>query len=109
MLLPKANSDEGYGVAAWLCTSSTRPTCAETLLLISIEAVNTDGVVLLRLIWATTPDRRAGQRRTDLETIESRVALMARLAELAIAICWESDEFVEIEGATRAPASERPL
>jgi len=30
---PKANSDEGYGVAAWLCTSSTRPTCAETLLL----------------------------------------------------------------------------
>lgn len=106
---PKANSDEGYGVAAWLCTSSTRPTCAETLLLKHRSRQHRRrGSLAIDLGDDTRPPRRSTANR-DLETIESHVALMARLPELATAICWESDEFVEIEGAARAPASERPL
>jgi hypothetical protein len=64
----------------------------ETLLLIGVEVVNAEGVVLVRTIWATTSDRRCGHRRTDIKQIASEAAFLARMVELAPAICWQPAE-----------------
>jgi hypothetical protein len=57
------------------------PSRSDRLLLINI--VNTGAELILQTIWATTPDHRAGHRRTDIERIVDAAALRRRLAELA--------------------------
>ena len=52
----------------------------DRLLLVDIACC--DGAVTIRSVWATTPDRRAGRRRTDVELIADEPALLKRLAEL---------------------------
>jgi hypothetical protein len=63
------------------------PPLHETLLVISLG--NVAGEVVLQTVWATTPDRRAGHRRTDVERIVDITVLKRRLLELAPAICWD--------------------
>jgi hypothetical protein len=48
-----------------------------------INIVNTGAELILQTIWATTSDRRAGHRRTDIERIAHAAALRRRLTELA--------------------------
>jgi hypothetical protein len=48
------------------------------------------GAVVLQTIWATTPNHRAGHRRTDVEHIADVAVFMRRLAELAPAICRDA-------------------
>ena len=57
----------------------------QTLLLVDIASC--DGAITIRSVWATTRDRRAGPRRTDVETLADRSALMRRLPELVAALC----------------------
>ena len=64
---------------------------AETLLL--IDVINAEGRLIVHTVWATTADRRAGPRVTRVEQIpegvNARAALIGRLTELALAICWD--------------------
>jgi hypothetical protein len=57
----------------------------EKLLLIDI--IDAEGVILLKTIWATTPDRRAGPRLTRFEKFATLPVLQQRLGELA-ALIW---------------------
>ena len=62
--------------------------------LLVIDVVNSGGRVLLQLVWAITPDRLSGRRRTDIETIADRRYLMRRLAELVPLIAGHLPEAV---------------
>jgi hypothetical protein len=57
------------------------PARSDRLLLINI--VNTGAELILQTVSTTTPDHRAGHRRTDIERIANAAALRRRLAELA--------------------------
>ena len=59
----------------------------ETLLVISI--INAEGRLMLQTVWARTADRRAGPRRTAIETVADVVQLLHRLHELVPAIAWQ--------------------
>jgi hypothetical protein len=48
--------------------------------------INAEGVLIVQTVWATTPDRRYRQRRTDIETVAGEAALLHRLTELVPAI-----------------------
>jgi hypothetical protein len=52
------------------------------LLIINVDCTAAPPATL-RTVWATTPDVRAGPRRTDVEKIADEPALLRRLAELA--------------------------
>jgi hypothetical protein len=67
----------------------------ETLLLIDVQ--NSEDLVIVQSIWATTADLRAGHRLTRTETVANYPALVKRLAEL-VAEFFLPAAAVQLEG-----------
>jgi hypothetical protein len=51
--------------------------------LINLEVVDASGLIIIKTVWATTPDLRAGHRLTRIENLTGQAALETRLVELA--------------------------